>query len=102
MIRIDVPVNVLESFCEKWNIVEFSLFGSVLRDDYTEESDIDCLITFAKEAEWNLYDLVDMEEKLCEIFGKPVDLVLSSALKNPFKRNAIMRSREVIIARPGT
>jgi uncharacterized protein len=73
--QIDIPFSKIEEFCRKWKTVEFSLFGSVLRDDFRLESDIDVLVTFAPETSHSLFDLVDMEDELKEIFGREVDLV---------------------------
>ena len=73
--QIDIPYSKIEEFCRKWKIVEFPLFGSALRDDFRPESCIDVLVTFASEASYRLFDLVDMEDELKEIFGREVDLV---------------------------
>ena len=97
--NIEIPFDRIQEFCERWKIEEFSLFGSVLRNDYTEASDVDCLVSFSPDAEWSLFDLVDMKDELTEIFNRPVDLVLRSALRNPFRRRSILNSREVIFAR---
>jgi uncharacterized protein len=97
--NIEIPFDRIQEFCEKWKIEEFSLFGSVLRNDYTEASDVDCLVSFSPDAEWSLFDLVDMKDELSRIFNRSVDLVLMSALRNPFRRRSILNSREVIFAR---
>lgn len=46
--RIDIPMEKIKAFCEKWKVVEFSLFGSVLRDDFRSDSDIDVLLSFSE------------------------------------------------------
>ena len=45
-IRIDIPEEKIAEFCEKWQIQEFALFGSVLSDDFKPNSDLDVLVTF--------------------------------------------------------
>lgn len=50
--RIDVPLREIEAFCRRWHITELGLFGSVLRDDFRPDSDIDVLITFAPGTHW--------------------------------------------------
>jgi predicted nucleotidyltransferase len=72
--RIPIPHEQIAVFCQNWKISEFSLFGSVLRDDFRPDSDVDVLVTFAEDAKWSLRSLVRMENELSEIFGRKVDL----------------------------
>lgn len=95
---IEVPKDKIAAFCRRWKVAELCLFGSVLRDDFGPESDIDVLVTFAEDADWSLYDWVDMIEELKAIFGREVDLVSKRGLRNPFRRHAILTSREVVYA----
>jgi predicted nucleotidyltransferase len=95
---VNIPTSELENFCRKWEIIEFSLFGSILREDFGPESDVDVLVTFADDAEWSLYNLVDMQEELKTIFGRDVDLVLKSGLRNPSRRREILRTQRLIYA----
>lgn len=90
----------LIAFCQRWRVAELAFFGSVLRDDFRPDSDVDVLVSFAPEARWSLLDLVEIQEQLQEIFGREVDLVERAALRNPFRRHAILTSREVIHAAP--
>ena len=62
-------------FCQKWKIAELALFGSALRPDFGPASDVDVLVTFAPDSHPSLFDLVEMEEELKEIFAREVDLV---------------------------
>jgi hypothetical protein len=98
MSAVDIPTFEIENFCRRWKIIELSLFGSILRDDFGPDSDVDVLVTFANDIEWSLYDLVDMQEELKNIFGRDVDLVLKSGLRNPFRRKEILRNQRVIYA----
>ena len=61
--NIEIPKEKIADFCRKWKIVELSLFGSVLRDDFRPDSDVDILVTFSPDAEWSLLDHVAMEEE---------------------------------------
>ena len=88
----------LVAFCRRWKIQELALFGSVLREDFRPDSDIDVLVTFAPEAPWSLFDLVTMKEELEGFFGRPVDLVEKAALRNPFRRRAILKHQKVLYA----
>lgn len=73
--RIPIDHDKIRAFCEKWKITEFSLFGSVLTDDFRPDSDVDVLVTFAEDAHWGLFAMVDMEDELKDIFGRDVDLM---------------------------
>lgn len=96
--NINVPYGQLAAFCRRWKIEEFALFGSVLRNDFGPESDIDVLVTFDPSAQWSLFNLAAMQLELEEMFGRPVDLVERRGLQNPFRRRAILNSLEVIYA----
>ena len=95
--RLTLNRTVIADFCRKWKVVEFSLFGSILRDDFSDESDVDVLVTFSPDAEWSLFDHVDMQEELSTILGRKVDLMTKRALersKNWILRRAILESAE--------
>ncbi|NOS99378.1 MAG: nucleotidyltransferase family protein [Phycisphaerales bacterium] len=96
--RIPIDANCVAQFCRKWRIVEFALFGSVLRDDFRPDSDVDVLVGFNPDAPWSLWDHMDMQDELATMFGRPVDLVSKRALKNPFRRHEILTARQVIYA----
>ena len=95
--NIEIPEQLLADFCRKWKIIEFSLFGSVLRDDFGPDSDVDVLVAFSPEAEWSLFDHMTMEEELSMILGRRVDLVNRKAIersKNYIRRKAILESAQ--------
>lgn len=99
--RIDIPKDRLADFCKRWKIEEFALFGSVVRDDFAPESDVDVMVRFAPDARWSLFDLVDMEDELKEVFGRDVDLVTRWSVEhsdNWIRRKAILGSAEVVYA----
>jgi len=83
------------AFCKRWNISEFSLFGSVLREDFRPDSDVDVLVSFQHEENWSLWDLIEMAEELEKMFGRKVDLVEKEALRNPYRRHSILNGREI-------
>jgi predicted nucleotidyltransferase len=91
----EIPAASLETFCHKWRVRE-SLFGSVLRDDFGPESDVDILVSFADDAPWSLWDLTVMGDELSVLVGRPVDLVEKEGLRNPFRRRRILETRKVI------
>jgi uncharacterized protein len=96
--KLNIDRERIAEYCAKWRIEEFAFFGSVLRDDFSPESDVDVLITFAPDIPWSLYDWVDMIEELQGILGRKVDLLEQSGLRNPYCRRAILDSREVYYA----
>jgi predicted nucleotidyltransferase len=65
----------IEAFCRKWQITRFELFGSVLRDDFDPQSDVDVLVTFADGVRWTFRDDLAMERELAALFGRSVDLI---------------------------
>lgn len=91
--------EALEAFCRRWKIREFALFGSVLRDDFGPDSDVDVLVSFQPEAEWDLFDVVDMQFELATIFDRKVDLFDREAVvqsRNPFRRRGILSNTRVV------
>jgi predicted nucleotidyltransferase len=96
--KLVVPIDRIAEFCRRWKITELALFGSVLRDDFRPDSDVDVLVTFAPDAPWSLYEWADMMDELKAIFGREVDLVEKDGLRNPFRRHAILSTRQVIYA----
>jgi predicted nucleotidyltransferase len=96
--HIDIPMAGVREFCGRWKIVELSLFGSVLRDDFRADSDIDVLVTFAPDETWSLLDLIAMRDELSELFGRQVDLAEENCLRNPFRRREILGTKERIYA----
>lgn len=94
---IEVPTERVADFCRKWKVAELALFGSVLRDDFRPDSDVDVLVSFASDAQWGLFDEARMEEELAELLGHAVDLVSRRAVErseNWIRRRAILASAE--------
>ena len=96
--KINIDREAITDFCEKWKIAEFSLFGSVLRDDFTPDSDVDVLVSFDSSSHWSLFDLVEMRAELKEFFDREVDLIEKDGLRNPFRRHEILTTRKIIYA----
>ncbi len=85
-----VSPSKIAAFCKRWKVVEFALFGSAVRKDFTPKSDIDALVSFAPGSDWGLFDHIQMRQELREIFGREVDLVTRRALEQ--SRNDLLRS----------
>lgn len=96
--RIKATPAQITKFCQRWKITEFALFGSVLRDDFRPDSDIDVLVIFAPDPKRSLFDWVDMKDELKAMFDREVDLVDKEGLKNPYRRKEILSTYQVIYA----
>lgn len=95
---LHIPSELLAEFSRRWRVAELSLFGSALGSGFHERSDVDVLVSFAPDAQWNLFDLTTMRQELAEIFGRPVDLVEEAALRNPYRRASILISKRTLYA----
>jgi uncharacterized protein len=96
---LDVPDEAIGAFCRKWKITRIELFGSALRDDFRPDSDVDLLVAFEEGARVTLFDLVEMQEEISGIVGRPVDLVDRAGIeqsRNPFRRHRILSSAQVV------
>jgi predicted nucleotidyltransferase len=94
--RLHSSPAAIEQFCKRWKITEFSLFGSVLREDFAPSSDVDVLVVFASRHGWNLFDFMDMQDELTAQFRRPVDLLQKKELVNPYRRKVILETHQVI------
>lgn len=97
--RLGITAAALENFCRQWHVAEFSLFGSVLRDDFTENSDIDVLVTYLPTAERGLFEKMQMQEDLEALLHRHVDLVSKKAIaqsRNWLRRRKILDSAQVV------
>ncbi|MBU0690867.1 nucleotidyltransferase domain-containing protein [bacterium] len=95
--RLKISEEQLAAYCRKWKIVEFSLFGSVLTDEFRSDSDVDVMVTFAQNAGWGLFDLGEMEDELSSLFGRTVDLVTKPSVERSenyiIRKNILKSSR---------
>ncbi len=99
--RIELDQAMIAAFCEKWRIIELSLFGSVLTDEFGPESDVDAMVTFAKDAKWTVIDLVHMERDFAAIAGRNDDLMTRSGVELMdyyIRRDSILRGSHVYYA----
>jgi len=96
--EIHIPIKEIEAFCRRWKIKEFALFGSVLREDFRPDSDVDVLVTFELEGGITFDNRVVMLDELAAIFGREVDLIEKGAIRNPFRRHEILTTKEVVYA----
>ncbi len=79
--RLQISPATLAKVCKQWQITELAVFGSILRDDFNLNSDIDLLVTFHPEARITLFGLEAIEIGFQKIFQRPVDLVTKRAIE---------------------
>jgi hypothetical protein len=92
--NIDIPHDIIAEFCQQNHIRRISLFGSVLRPDFSPDSDIDLLVEFEPEHIPGLIRMAGMEIELSEILGRKVDLRTPQDLSRYFRKE-VMDSAEV-------
>ncbi|MHB8630213.1 MAG: nucleotidyltransferase family protein [Aggregatilineales bacterium] len=99
--RISAPPDQIAAFCQRWHIAELALFGSVLRNDFRPDSDVDVLATFEPGGGHTLSELTDLYAEIEALFGRPVDLIDRPSLErspNYIRRKAILNSARVVYA----
>lgn len=95
---IPIPREKIKDFCQRWKVKEFYLFGSVLRDDFNEESDIDVMVQSFPDPGWG-WKIVTMNDELEQIFGRKVDLIFKDAIErsqNWIRREDILSTAKLI------
>lgn len=98
-----LPMQQIAAFCRRWNIARLDVFGSVLRDDFRPESDVDLVATYAPEAHWSLLDRVRMKLELESLLGCRVDLLNRRALEKARNRQRaadILAKAQPLYAQP--
>jgi uncharacterized protein len=100
---ISLAKDQIDAFCSRWHVAELFLFGSVLREDFHPQSDIDILIAFQPDSDWGLLEHVKMQQELQDILGRDVDLVSKRAIEqssNWIRRQEILSTAQPIYAQP--
>jgi len=98
---IEISEPRLQNFCQRWAIDELALFGSVLREDFRPDSDVDVLVSFNPKAQVGLLSLVRMERELSQLMGRKVDLVDKrdvEASPNWIRRREILTTAQPVYA----
>jgi uncharacterized protein len=97
--RLGVGPEDIAAFCRKWHIVEFALFGSVVRDDFKpESSDIDVMISHEPGYRPPGWGIIDVMLELEKLFGRKVDVLENRPIRNPYRRASIAEDKTVIYA----
>jgi hypothetical protein len=99
MTRIELPRAKIAEFCRRHSIRRLDLFGSVLREDFRPDSDVDVLVEFKPGLEPGLFQFSAMEQELEEILGRKIDLVERDSVEdseNYIRRQHILKSLEPV------
>lgn len=99
--RLSFSEEALVAWCHRWNVIEMAFFGSVLRADFSPQSDVDVMITFAQGAEWELFQFNAMAEELEVLLGHPVDLLTRRGVessRNGLRKHEILQNAQVFYA----
>lgn len=97
--RLGITAEQLADFCNRWQVAELALFGSILRKDFHADSDIDILVSYQPQSRRGLLEKVAMKEELESLVGRKVDLVSKKAIENSrnwIRRRNILGSVEVV------
>ena len=86
---IHIPKEQIKKFCRNHHVARLSLFGSILRDDFGPDSDIDMLVEFKKGFKPGLLGMVRLEMELSEILGRKVDLRTPAELSRYFRQEVL-------------
>jgi uncharacterized protein len=98
---MELPMERIAEFCDRWQIIEFALFGSILREDFRPDSDVDVMVQFHPDARPKFSTLDQMEAELKAIFRRDVDLITRQGIetsRNYLRRQEIFSSAQVIYA----
>lgn len=95
MAHISVDKKGITAFCQKYHILRLALYGSVLREDFHPESDIDVLVDFDPEHIPGLFGIARMERELSEVFeGRKVDLRTPDDLSRYFRQQVLLEAED--------
>ena len=86
----------VERICKKYRIKELSIFGSAIRDDFSEKSDVDLLVSFINNMEVGLFEVIDVINEFELLLKRKIDLVPKEGLKYPVRRQNILTTREIV------
>lgn len=98
-LKIQLPQPELAAFCQKWKIKEMSFFGSVLREDFRSDSDIDIIVNFEDNSTWGILELVRMKRELKTLLGREVDLMTKKSIEqshNWIRRQEILGTAQIV------
>jgi len=93
---ISIDEKTIYDIVSRYKVQELSVFGSCIREDFNENSDVDLIIVFKESREISLFDLMDIQEFFESKFSRKVDLVEPEGLRNPIRKKSILESKEIL------
>lgn len=99
MLNINLEIDKIRDICQQWQIKELALFGSVLREDFNLNSDIDMLVSFTENAKITFFDLDLIESEFSKLFERPVDIVTKRSIEqthNWIRKKNILKNAQII------
>jgi predicted nucleotidyltransferase len=88
----------INHLCQKYGIARFEIFGSALRKDFGDDSDIDCLIDFVEDGKNYFERFFEFKYELESLFGRPVDLIVRKAIRNPYLIQETEETKQLVYA----
>jgi predicted nucleotidyltransferase len=98
---INLGSEEVRRFCQRWKVSKLSVFGSVLRQDFRADSDVDFLVEFEEDEDWDLFDDLQMQDELSTIIGRESNILTRRAVEsaqNPLLRHNILNTAETVCA----
>jgi predicted nucleotidyltransferase len=96
--RVSVSRDDLDALCQRHRIRRLSLFGSVLREDFSATSDVDVLVEFEAGERVTFFSLARIEEALSELFGRRADVHVPRSLSPHLRERVLSHVRELYVA----
>jgi predicted nucleotidyltransferase len=92
-------LHEIEALCRHYQVLRLDVFGSVLRDDFSSESDVDFLVTFHRDGDTNAFDqYFDFKEALSKLLHREVELVCAEAIRNQYFKKEVEETRQPLYA----
>ncbi|MBM3497586.1 MAG: nucleotidyltransferase family protein [Armatimonadetes bacterium] len=93
--NISLPLDEIAAICRRFPVRRLSLFGSVLRDDFTPDSDIDMLVEFEPQSRASYFTLAELEVELSDLLDRTVDLNTAGTLSRYFRDEVLAEAEEI-------
>ena len=96
--KLEINENKVKEIASSYKILELYIFGSALRQDFNDKSDIDLLIKLSKGSGYSIFELIEIKEKFEKLFNRKIDLVEMEGLRNPYRKKEILSTAKKIYA----
>ncbi len=101
-VQINISEQAISDFCKRWHIEDLALFGSVVREDFNSDSDVDVLISLPPDVFPSVTEWLAMIRELSSIFGRPVDLLTRATVErdhNSLFKASVLNSTQTMYTR---